>query len=260
MNIFLKTKHIFSSLTLGIISCCCVLSFLLVSFQKNNDKGTFAKEKKVLIFSKTNGYRHESIPEGINAIKKMGLENHFSVTTTEDSLDINVKNLNQYQAIIFLNTTGDLLGQKQKEALQNFIHKGRGFVGVHAATDCEYKLPWYIKMVGASFISHPSPQTAKLEVINNKHLSTKHLPTIWERKDEWYNFTDINPEVNVLIKIDEHSYTGGKNNNNHPIAWYHNYEGGRVFYTALGHTTESYSEPVFLQHLLGGIIYAMGTK
>ena len=97
-------------------------------------------------------------------------------------------------------------------------------------------------------------------VIDNKHQSTKHLPAIWERKDEWYNFKDMNPEVNVLLKIDESSYTGGKNNNNHPMAWYHNYEGGRVFYTALGHTIESYSEPYFLQHLLGGIKYAMGSK
>lgn len=255
MNFSLKTKNLF------LYSVIAVIGLFLVSFcQKSGEETTVMKTKKVLIFSKTNGFRHESISAGINAIKEMGSENHFLVDATEDSLAINIKNLDQYQVIIFLNTTGNILGEKEELALQDFMKKGRGFVGVHSATDCEFEWPWYMKMVGAAFVSHPAQQTAKLMVINKEHLSTRHLPAIWERKDEWYNFKDINPEVNVLLKIDESSYTGGINGTNHPIAWFHNYGGGRGFYTALGHTVESYSEPLFLQHLLGGIKYAMGTK
>jgi uncharacterized protein len=238
--------------------------FLLMSlvisifFQGNNE--TIKKEKKVLIFSKTNGYRHESIAAGIEAIKKLGKENHFAVDTTEDSVFLTDANLGQYNEIIFLNTTGTILGTQQEQALQNFIHKGGGFVGIHSATDCEYQWPWYVKLIGANFESHPKPQQAKLLVINKKHLSTKHLPDVWERTDEWYNFKNLNPDVTVLMKIDETSYTGGKNGDNHPMAWYHSYEGGKVFYTELGHTNEAYSEPLFLQHILGGILYAMGKK
>ena len=233
---------------------------LLTSFRNQNELVDAPKPFKVLIFSKTNGYRHESIEAGIAAIKKLGTENNFSVDATEDSLDINDKKLSAYQAIIFLSTTMKVLGEQEEKALQNFIHKGGGFVGIHAATDCEYNWPWYIKMIGASFESHPSQQMAKLVVVNKDHIATKHLPSVWERKDEWYNFKNMNPEVKVLIKIDETSYQGGKNGNNHPMAWYHEFEGGRVFYTELGHTKESYEEPDFLQHVLGGIKYAVGVK
>ena len=257
MNIFRTNKNIFLSYITVAVSSCIIL-FLLASFQKNAKKEYPLQQKKVLIYSKTNGYRHESILAGINAIKKLGTENNFLVDATEDSLDINTEKLSRYQSVIFLNTTGKVLGEKQELALQKFMKKGGSFVGVHAATDCESNWPWYVEMIGASFESHPNQQIAKLVVVDNKHLSTQYLPAIWERKDEWYNFKNINPEINVLIKIDESSYTGGKNNNNHPMAWYHNFGGGRVFYTALGHTVESYNEPLFLQHLLGGIKYAMG--
>lgn len=257
LNTFKTKTNIFSS-NLCIVMSCCILLFLLASYQTNAKKVPL--QQKVLIYSKTNGFRHESILAGINAIKKLGSENNFLVDATEDSLAINPKNLKQYQAVIFLSTTGKVLDEKQELALKNFMKKGKGFVGIHAATDCEYNWPWYVKMIGGSFKSHPKQQTAKLMVIDNKHLSTKHLPEVWERYDEWYNFKDLNPEVNVLLKIEESSYTGGNNHNNHPMAWYHNYGGGRVFYTALGHTIESYTEPLFLQHLLGGIKYAMGSK
>lgn len=236
--------------------------FLLMSlvisvfFQGNNSN--VAKDKKLLIFSKTNGFRHESIAAGIEAIKKLGTENHFTVDATEDSTFLSDANLAKYNEIIFLNTTGTILGTDQEKALQNFIHKGGGFVGVHSATDCEYQWPWYVKLIGANFESHPKQQQAKLLVVNKNHPSTKHLPDTWERFDEWYNFKNLNPDVTVLIKIDETSYTGGKNGDNHPMAWYHDYEGGKVFYTELGHTKESYTDPVYLQHLLGGIQYAMG--
>lgn len=228
-----------------------------VSLQSNNTKSADRRENKLLIFSKTNGFRHESITAGIDAIKKLGTENHFIADATEDSAFFTDANLQQYKAVVFLSTTGTVLGMNEEKALQNFIHKGGGFVGIHAASDCEYQWPWYVKLIGGNFESHPKPQQAKLIVVNKNHPSTKNLPAVWERTDEWYNFKNLNPEVTVLIKIDETSYTGGKNGDNHPMAWYHSYEGGKVFYTELGHTKEAFSEPLFLQHILGGIQYAM---
>ena len=215
---------------------------------------------KVLIMTKTAGFHHASIPKGVAAIEKLGANNGFDVDVTNDSLVFTNNNLRQYAAVIFLSTTGTLFNEAQRNALKDYIHSGGGFVGVHAATDTEYGWPWYNKLVGAYFANHPRQQVARLLIKNRRHISTKHLPKVWERKDEWYNFKDISNDIKVLITIDEESYEGGKNGNNHPMAWYHTFEGGRVFYTALGHTDESYQEPMFLKHLLGGIQYAMGTK
>jgi len=251
-----KYRLFFAFLTAASV---CLISMFAAS-GNNGGKIASPQQPKLLIFSKTNGYRHESIEAGIAAIRKLGIENKFVVEATEDSLDINDAKLHAYQSIIFLSTTMKVLGEEEEKALQNFIRKGGGFVGIHAATDCEYNWPWYVKMVGASFESHPEQQVAKLVVLDNAHLSTRHLPATWERKDEWYNFKNMNPDVKVLIKIDETSYKGGKNGDHHPMAWCHNFEGGRVFYTALGHTKESYSEPLLLQHILGGIQYALGKK
>lgn len=233
---------------------------ITVAFDSNNQKIVMGKENKVLVFSKTNGYHHKSIAVGIEAIKKLGEQNNFVTDSTTDSLYFTPANLQQYKVVIFLSPTGDVLGAEQQKAFEDYIHKGGGFVGVHSASDCEYGWAWYGKLVGAYFESHPKQQQAKLNVVNKKHISTKHLPAVWERFDEWYNYKNINPDIKVLIKLDEKSYEGGKNGDNHPIAWYHSYEGGRAFYTGLGHTDESYSEPLFLQHLLGGIKYAMGKK
>ena len=219
-----------------------------------------AEKPAVLIFSKTNGFRHESIPAGIEAVKKLGASNGFDVVATEDSLEINKSNLKKFAAVIFLSPTGKVFGPEQEEAFQNYIEQGGGYVGIHAATDCEYNWPWYGKLAGAYFKGHPSQQEAKLIIVNKNHPSTAGLPDTWVRKDEWYNFKDINPDITVLIKIDESSYKGGENGGDHPMAWYHAYDGGRAFYTELGHTNESFSDPLYLKHLLGGIEYAMGSK
>jgi type 1 glutamine amidotransferase len=213
---------------------------------------------RVLIFSKTNGYRHASIPVGIEAIKKLGTENGFEVDATEDSTSFNKKNLKKYKAIVFLSSTGKVFGLEEEQALQGYIHNGGGYVGIHAATDCEYDWPWYGQLAGAYFKSHPKQQQAKLIIVNKDHPSTRSLPDTWERFDEWYNFKNISPNTTVLIKIDETSYTGGENGENHPMAWYHEFEGGRAFYTELGHTNESFSDSSYLHHILGGIEYAMG--
>lgn len=213
---------------------------------------------KVLVFSKTGGFRHKSIEAGKAAIIKLGSENGFDVDTTENAENFTEINLKKYAAIIFLNTTGNILNDKQEAAFERFIQAGGGFAGIHSATDTEYDWIWYANLVGANFESHPKIQPAKINVINKEHLSTKHLPDLWERTDEWYNFKKLNKDVTVLLKIDETSYEGGKLGADHPMAWFHDYDGGRAFYTELGHTEESYSEPDYLKHILGGIQYAIG--
>ena len=214
----------------------------------------------VLIFYKTNGYHHSCIPTGIAAIKKLGEDNGFSVDATDDSLSFADKNLKHYSALVFLCPTGKVFGPEQEVALKNYIEQGGGWVGIHSATDCEYNWPWYNQLAGAWFKSHPAQQEAKLIITDKNHPSTSGLPDTWIRKDEWYNFRDLNPDVTILIKIDETSYKGGENGSNHPMAWYHSFDGGRAFYTELGHTEESWSDPIYLKHLLGGIEWAMGTE
>lgn len=219
------------------------------------------EETRVLVFSKTAGFRHEAIKDGIEAIQKLGKEHGFLVDTTENSLYFHEDSLSRYSAVIFLNTTGDVLDYRQQKDFERYIQAGGGFVGVHSATDTEYDWPWYGKLVGAYFNghpNHPNVRVATMDVVDKNHLSTEMLPDRWEMEDEWYNFRSINPDIHVLINLDETTYEGGTNGENHPIAWAHEYDGGRAFYTGLGHEPKNYSDPLFLEHLYGGIKYAIG--
>lgn len=216
------------------------------------------KEEKVLVFSKTLGMRHTSIEPGLKAIKKMGKENGFIVDTTEDATYFKEENLQQYASVIFLNTTLDVFNDFQQVEFERYIQGGGGFVGVHSASDTEYDWPWYNKLVGAYFNGHPSIQDATMDIVDKNHLSTSFMDDTWDKNDEWYNFKNIYSGINVLIEVDESSYEGGIHGDHHPISWYHEYDGGRSFYTALGHTDATFDNEVFLKHLLGGIQYAMG--
>ena len=219
----------------------------------------YANSFRVLVFSKTEGFRHSSIPTGIAAITQLGQEYGVIVEATENAALFNFENLQKFEVIIFLSTTGDVLSIEQQNAFEQYIHNGGGFVGIHAASDTEYDWPWYGKLVGAYFDSHPEIQTATIQVTDQNHISTKHLPKFWERTDEWYNYNK-NPrgQVHVLATLDESSYSGGNMDNDHPIAWMHEFHGGRSWYTGGGHTEASYAEPDFLKHILGGILYASG--
>lgn len=214
---------------------------------------------RVLVFSKTMGYRHASIPNGIAAIQKLGIENGFDVDTTENAEFFNEDSLKKYATVIFLNTTGDVLDYRQEAAFERYIQAGGGFAGVHSSTDTEYDWGWYGRLVGGYFSSHPKTQPAKFIIKDKEFVATNFFTdTVWQRTDELYNFKKLNPDVHVLITIDESSYEGGTNGVFHPMSWYHDYDGGRAFYTELGHTEESYTEPNYLKHLLGGIQYAIG--
>ncbi|HEY9486718.1 MAG TPA: ThuA domain-containing protein, partial [Chryseosolibacter sp.] len=214
---------------------------------------------KVLVFSKTAGFKHQSIPKGIVALQKLGHEHGFEVDTTKNAAYFHEDSLKRYSAVVFLNTTGNVLDYRQEAAFERYIQAGGGFVGIHAATDTEYDWRWYGKLVGAYFQSHPKTQSAKFIIKDKNFPATEFFTdTVWQRTDELYNFKLLNPDVNVLITVDESSYEGGSNGAHHPMSWYHEYDGGRAFYTELGHTDESYSEENYLKHLLGGIQYAIG--
>ncbi len=220
------------------------------------------RHNRLLVFSKTGGFRHASIKDGKIALQKLATEHNFVVDFTEDAAAFTDTNLTQYDAVIFLLTTGKILDDSQKAAFERYIRAGGGYVGVHSASDTEYDWPWYGGLVGAYFDrihGHSKVTQATIHVTDGTHPSTVMLPAFWVRTDEWYNFAS-NPrgKVNVLMTIDESTYKGGTMGADHPIAWYHEYDGGRAWYTALGHTSESYYEPLFLAHLWGGIMYAVG--
>jgi type 1 glutamine amidotransferase len=213
---------------------------------------------KVLVFSKTAGFRHASIPNGLTAIQQLGMENNFQVVATEDATLFNDASLAQFRAVVFLMTTGDVLDATQQAAFERYIRAGNGFVGVHSASDTEYSWPWYGGLVGAYFSNHPAIQKATVRIEDAQHPSTRFFNAPWVRTDEWYNFrTNPRANVHVLATLDEATYSGGTMGD-HPIAWYHEYDGGRAWYTAGGHTAGSYAEPHFRAHLLGGIQYAAG--
>ena len=216
--------------------------------------------KRILVFSKTAEFRHESIEAGKIALIKLGMENGFQVDTTEDSSYFAEEILKDYKAVVFLNTTGDVLDDPQQADFERYIQAGGGYVGIHSATDTEYDWDWYNKLAGAYFNGHPDIQPADLRIVNFQHPATEGVDSIWKKREEWYNFKQMNPAINVLMKIDEDSYEGGTHGGNHPMAWYHEYDGGRAFYTGLGHLSETYKDPIFLRHLLGGIEYTMSDK
>jgi type 1 glutamine amidotransferase len=213
----------------------------------------------ILVFSKTAGFRHDSIQAGILAISALGQAHQFQVDATEDAAVFTPSELARYRAVVFLNTTGDILNASQQSAFEQYIQSGGGFVGIHSATDTEYDWPWYGQLVGAYFANHPAIQTATIEVSGTSHPSMQGLPSRWTRTDEWYNFVAHPPaSVTILAELDESTYTGGTMGSDHPMVWCQAFAGGRAWYTAMGHTSESYGEPLFLSHLLGGILWAAG--
>ncbi len=216
--------------------------------------------KKVLIFTKTTGFRHDNIEKGVKVLKEIFAKEGISSFHTEDAEVFRSDSLNNFQAVIFFSTTGTILNKDQKESFERFIESGKGFMGIHAATDTEYEWPWYHNVIGAYFASHPAVQEAHLQVKNRKHPATKHLKDIWIHKDEWYDFKDVKPGLHVLMNLDEKTYKDGKMGEFHPIAWYQEFKTFRMFYTGLGHTKESFDEINFQKHLIGGLKYVMKLK
>jgi len=240
-----------------------LILLLAAAFCSGDERAPRAAEAdggpRILVFSKTAGFRHASIPDAVAAVQRLGADSGFGVDATEDAAVFTDAALAPYDAVVFLLTTGDVLDEAEQAAFERYVRSGRGFVGVHSASDTEYGWPFYGELVGAPFAGHPAVQSATVRVVDRVHPATRTLPASWPRVDEWYNFAfNPRPKVQVLATLDESTYSGGAMGADHPIAWCRFVFGGRSFYTALGHTSESYAEPLFLAHLLGGIQFAAG--
>lgn len=257
-----RSPRLLSLLSALVITCVVAMLSVVSTAQASDTSGHF----RVLVYSQTLGYRHDSIPDGIAAIEKLGADNGFGVDATEDPSAFTDQNLSQYKAVIWLSTTGDVLNSDQRAAFQRYIEAGGGFVGIHAGgtdTECapagcpagDGDWPWFRGLVGGvRFVGHPGVQPATVVMDDNTQPSTRDLPGRWTHTDEWYNWnTNPRAKVHVLATVDEHTYSGGTMGADHPISWCLDYDGGRSWYTALGHTTQDYTDPLFLNHILGGI-------
>lgn len=227
---------------------------------------SFSQQFKALLFTKTDGFHHVAVNEGVDAIRELSKKHHFSVDWHEDAGRINDKNLENYDLVIFLLTTGDILNEEQQTALTKFIQSGKGFVGVHSASDTEYEWEWYRKMVGHMFKIHPVIQTATINVVDANFPGMERMPSSFLWTDEWYEFGEAEiDDLNYLMTLDESTYdpnvqwgerVGKGMGDMHPMSWYHEYDGGRAFYTALGHVPDNYKDRLFLEHLYGAIYWA----
>ena len=235
----------------------CTLTDLKLTIIDDKVVMPSVKGRRVLVFSKTQTFRHDSIAEGHACVRRLAQRHGFQMTSTEDAAMFNRDALEDFDVVIFMNTTGDVLNDQQQSAFQSWYQSGGAFLGVHAASDTEHGWDWFGQLVGARFRCHPAVQPARLVVMDRGHPATAHLDSTWVRTDEWYDFKSDGPHegCNCLLRIDENTYTGGQTGPWHPMAWSHEFDGGRSFYTALGHTKATFSEPAFEQHLLGGLAW-----
>ncbi|HLO69333.1 MAG TPA: ThuA domain-containing protein [Flavipsychrobacter sp.] len=209
--------------------------------------------QNVLILTKTNGFRHTSIEAGTAMFLNNATAWNISPVVVTGTNAFVGNSLDAYDVIVLLNTTGDIFNAEEQSVLQQFVRRGGGILAIHAATDAEYDWPWYGQMLGAWFDNHPAIQLATCKVPVSSHPAVANLPQLWQRTDEWYNFKQLQPDNHTLITVDESSYTGGTHGASHPMSWYRYFDGGRVFYTAMGHTEEAYSEPLFKEHIKGAL-------
>jgi type 1 glutamine amidotransferase len=213
----------------------------------------------LVLYTRTLGFRHESIPAAVAAMRDLAGRDGLTVLVTEDPATFTADHLRGVRAVVFLNTTGEVLEAPGQAALQAYVRGGGAFLGIHSAADTGHAWPWYLELLGAEFVRHPAIQTATLLRQEELHPATASLPDRWARSDEWYDFRDSpRGRVHVLLAIDETSYQGGGMGGDHPMAWCHEFEGGRSAYTALGHTVESWSEPLFLAHVRGALRWVAG--
>ncbi len=228
------------------------------------------KQFKALLVTTTNGWHHESLHYGVVALNELATKNFFDITLLQDPNGITEAYLKQFHVIIFLNTTGNILNAEQQKAMERFIQSGKGFVGIHSASDTEYDWEWYTKLVGRMFHIHPEIQTAKLQVLDATFPGLQGFADgrLWT--DEWYEFGEEKvKDLQYILGVDETTFNpkadwGAKKGQGmgkfHPLAWYHNYDGGRSFYTALGHVPTNFSNEAFLNHLYAGILWAATGK
>jgi type 1 glutamine amidotransferase len=213
------------------------------------------------------GYVHDNIPSAVKAIEKLGTENGFTVTVSDDPAVFTTGPLNKYRAIIFASSNNKAFdNDAEKKAFQDYIHGGGGFVGIHSATGSERDWPWYWQLIGGTFWFHAPLQKFTVNVVDKTHPATAFFTgDTWAWEDEFYVVREQPKDIHVLLAGNikllkmpaNEKAIAAKLPDSVPLAWYHEFEGGRSFYTALGHKKEYYSDETFLKHLLGGIKWAM---
>ena len=236
---------------------CLILASIVLGQSPGDAPPQPVETPRVLVFSKTAGFRHGSIEPGIEALQAIG-GREFAVDHTEDSSRFNADDLAAYDAVVFLNTTQDVLDDAQQRAFIEWYRDGGGYLGIHAAADTEYAWPWYGQLMGAWFKSHPQVQEADVLIEDSTHPATAHLPAVWTCTDEWYDYqASPRGDVHVLARLDHDSYEGEGMEGDHPIIWCHAFDGGTAFYTGRGHTDESFAEPAFRTHMKEAILWVI---
>lgn len=238
-------------------------SLSLVSFQSvhaASESEDSSDPVRILLFSKTDGFRHASIEPAIEIVQKMGEEYGFEVDATENSNWFTTERLESYDAVFFLNTSMTLFNDTQRAVFEEYIRSGGGYVGTHSAADTEYDWPFYGHLVGAWFKNHPPVQRGEIVVRNFSHPATTVLPPRWTIEDEWYNFRELPQHVTVLAELVTESIEGSEHEGYHPATWYHSVGEGRAFYTVMGHSASTWNHSHFLNQLLGGIRFATGVS
>ena len=227
---------------------------------EESDNGAPNDSTRVLLFHETQDFRHDSTVTALVALEELAASAGMQTERAPESTDVFTSiYLANFDAVVWVMTSGDVLNETEQAAFENYIRQGGGYAGIHAASFTEYEWPWYGQLVGAYFDSHPDVQLATQNVEDRTHESTMHLSETWTRTDEWYDYrTNPRANVNVLLSLDESTYMGGVMGDDHPGAWYHEFNGGRAWYTGGGHTHESYGEADFRAHLLGGLVYVVG--
>jgi uncharacterized protein len=217
----------------------------------------------ILVFSKTEQYRHESISSGIKMLYDQSTVQNWIITATEDPRVFNDSFLSLFDVAVFLNPGGHVMEKEQQAAFEKFIRSGKGFVGIHAAAAFEYDWTWYGKLNGGHFSTHPPAQIATVIIEERNHPAMKPFANMktYTVFDEWYSFRQ-NPRenVNVLITLDESTITKSSNDSwrmgDHPLVWWHEFEGSRSFYSGFGHTHEVFQNPIMIEHFSEAINWA----
>ncbi|MDB4583580.1 ThuA domain-containing protein [Draconibacterium sp.] len=238
-----------------------ILSFLMISTTSNaQNKPEFEEPINILVFSKTSGFRHASISSGLKMLYDNSRKQNWIITATEDASLLRDEFLARFDVAVFLNPTGDAICDMGQEAFEKFMKKGKGFVGIHAASDCEYEWPYYGNLVGAYFLTHPPAQKATVIFENYDHPAMKPFEGMktYTTVDEWYSFKkNPRPNVNVLARLDENTIKKSNNDtwkmDDHPLIWWNDKDGIRSFYTVFGHTHEAFQDELVIEHIKNAI-------
>lgn len=230
-----------------------------------------AEQPRVLVYTRNHvnngkGYVHDNIAASVTMLQQLAATNGFAVEASDDPKVFTPEHLKKYRALIFSNSNNEAFeNDAQRDAFKQFIQGGGGFVGIHSASGSERDWPYFWAVLGGKFKRHPPLQKFTLHVLDARHSATAHLGATWQWEDEFYYLDNLNPRMHVLLAgdvaglndKDKATYPGKVFGDVFPLAWCQEFDGGRQFYTALGHKIEYYSDPKFRQHVLGGILWVL---